>query len=197
MSAQSLSRRLNIDKTANDSGFCIRDLNRLVGTHDKKCVNPSLIAGLELLVHCHIFMGNDSVQLRIILDVRQIAIMFNSDKRVSSEGLSGELVVAIRNRRSFKRRNVLLEQPLDDVDDSRLSSAARSIKNQKLLDRLRISRHDGTDCPLNLGTVLRRVKCRDKFFPRRNITGFEIIREPARYIVLLFDFGVSEGELLV
>ena len=122
-------------------------------------------------------MSDDGIQLRVVLDVRKVAIMFNSDKRVSSEGFSGELVVAVRNCRSLERCDIVLEKPLDDVDDGTLASSTWAIENQKLLDRLRITRDDGPNCPFDLRSIFRRIQRRHKLIPSLNLAFLKVVRE--------------------
>ena len=77
-----LVRRFHIDQSADDARLGIGDLYRLVAGHKQKAVRPCGIAGLVLLIHGHQFVRDNGVQLRVILNFRQIAIMLNGYQRV-------------------------------------------------------------------------------------------------------------------
>ena len=53
------SARTNVDEPSNKTGLRICDLDRLVRTHEQKCIDATRIWRLELLVDQHLLVRDD------------------------------------------------------------------------------------------------------------------------------------------
>ena len=57
-----------IDQSADDAGFSVRNLHRLVSAHDEERLEPVGVSRSELLVDGHHLMGHQAVDAGVILN---------------------------------------------------------------------------------------------------------------------------------
>ena len=84
-------------------------------------------------------MSNDRIQLSIVIDTRQIAVMLHGDKRVSLESRRGKRIVIAAEFSSVEYCCVTVKKLLNNVEIMWTYHCRWTIKDQKLLDGLGIS----------------------------------------------------------
>ena len=129
-----LQARLYVDQTPQDAALRIGNLHRTVCRHKEKAVCTHGVTALELLVDQHLFMADNTVQFRVVLNPAQVAIMLNRHQRVRSERFGCKLVVVSRQRLCVKHHVISLKQFLDYIQDRALSRSGFAIEHQELLN---------------------------------------------------------------
>ena len=81
---------INVNQSTNKTRLSVRDLDRFVRTHEQEGVDLRRIARLVLLIHRHFFVRRDRVQLGIVFDLAQVAVVLNRYERVVLEDFGGE-----------------------------------------------------------------------------------------------------------
>ena len=142
-------------------------------------------------------MRDDAVELRIVLDLRQIAIVLDSHERVRTKGLSRERVVITRECLGLERRVISREQLLDYVENRGLTGSRRSVQHKELLNILTVPGHNSAYSPFELLALLRLVKGPDEFIPCRNIPLLKVVGKTFASVVLLAHRSVLEREIHV
>ena len=192
-----LAGRADVDQPSDDAGLGVRDLDRAVRAHEQKAVRPGGVGRLELLVHRHLLVRDDRIELGVVLDAGEVAVVLNGDQRIGLEDLSGEGVVVAGERLGLERRVIAREELLHDVEHGRLAGARLAVEHDELLDVLRLARHDRPDRPFDLRALIGRIELPDQLVVGRIIAGFERVGKAAADIVGLLDFRVGKGELVV
>lgn len=72
----------HIDQSANNARLGIRDLDRLVGTHNEERFEPVRVGRTELLIHSHHLMRDQAVNSGIILNAGKVTIMLDCHQGV-------------------------------------------------------------------------------------------------------------------
>ena len=107
--------RTNINQTPDDSRLRISDLYRLVGSHEEKSINPRSVSRFMFLVHKHVLVRNNTVQLSIIFDARQVSILLDCNKRITSKSLCGKEVVIATKTLRIESRSISFKELFDNI----------------------------------------------------------------------------------
>ena len=189
--------RLDVDQPSDDAGLRIGDLDRTVGRHEEETVHPTGVARLVLLVHGHLLVGHDGVELRVVLDPRQVAVVLDRHEGIGLEDLGRERVVARRERLRLEGRVISLEQLLYDVENRGLAGPRLPVQHEELLDTRGLPGDDGPDGPFDLPPLVLVVQRSDHLVVRGYGTLLQRISQALAHIVLPDHVGVGERQAIV
>ena len=147
----------HVDQPSDDTGFRVRNLDRLVGSHDEEGLKAVGVGGAELFVDSHHLVGHQRIDAGVVLDAGEVAVMLNGHQRIGAEGLQSKGVAGGAQVLGAEAGVVSLEELHDHIDDGALSGAHRSVEDQKLLQLLGLPGNDSPDAPLDLVPLLGRI----------------------------------------
>ena len=83
--------------------------------------------------------------------------MLDSDPGIRLERLEGELVTRTAQGCCVELTDMTIQQPRDEVEDSRLTGSGGSVEHEELLNPGGVPREYGSDGPLELLSLVRIV----------------------------------------
>src|SRR5574344_631704 len=181
------SRRRNINQTTKNTRLCFRDLHRTVCTDKQKRMKTLCISAFKLFIYGHLFMRNNRIQSSIVLNSRKVAVVLNSDKRIRFKRLESEAIRIHAQRFGIEYRIISIKQILNNVQDSRLTSSRRTIKDQKFLYPNRLSCDDGSNRPFEFMTFFWIIQSRYQFLICFDRAFFQRILDCFADIILFLD----------
>ena len=152
-----VSRGGHIDQPPDDARLGVRDLHRLVGAHDQKCLEPVGIGRTKLFVDRHHLMGDQAVDPGVVLNTGKVTIMLDRHQRIGPECFQSEGVAGGTQILGIETGVVALEKLLDHIDDRALSRSHRTVEHQEFLNPLGLPGNDGPDAPLDFVALLGRI----------------------------------------
>ena len=186
-----------VDQTTKDATLGISDLHRPIRRHKEEAVCPNSIGAFELFIHQHLLVADNAIQLCVVLNPAQVAIVLDRHQRIAPECLQGKHVVCSSQRLCVKHHVISLKQLLDHVQYCALARPGFAVEHQELLNITAVACHDGPDGPFNLLPLFRHIQCAYQLIPGAVVSLSQRIRQLAGNVIVLADFLVAEGQLLV
>ena len=118
-----------VDEPSYDTALAVGDLDRPVSGHEQESVDAHAEFGLVLLVDAHLLVGHYAVELAVVLDTAQVAIVLYCHKRVVLEHLGCERARGRGERLCVERHVISLEQLLHYVENRGLSGSSISVQD--------------------------------------------------------------------
>ena len=192
---QFVSRWGDVDEPSDQARFGVRNLDGLICADEQKALEAVGVDRLELLIHRHLLVGNQTVQTGIVLNARQFSVMLNGYQR--AKRFQRKYITGRPKRLRLKGLVVALKEFLDDVEHRRLTRTGLAIQHHELLELLGLTADNGANSPLNLVTLLRFVESGHQLVIGCRASWFKRIGQFFAGVVLLASVAVGEYQFFV